>query len=947
MIKWFFKFVTGELFRLSFSEKSPAQQPTQQNVTQTNLPAWAQPYSEQLLGKAQALTDINTNPYQSYTGERLAGFTPMQQQAFQNIGGMQVTPQTGQATGLAGLAGMGSLGAGANYMNMATNPAAMQAFMSPYQQNVTDWQKQQAIMDYGRALPGMGAQAAQAGAFGGSRQALQQSEAQRNLQNTLAGIQAQGSQNAFNAAQQAQQYGAGLGLQGYGQAGQLASTLGQLGQQQYGQQMGINAALQQAGAQQQALQQQQLTNQYQDFLNRQNYPYQQLAFMSDILHGTPTGGITTAQTYQAAPSMFSQIAGLGLGLGALGQSGLFGKKEGGEIKGYKGGGKVGYADGGLPQLAGMDVDMADPTTELGVKSQLQKAQMGQQPVVPLQTLMELQEGIQRLHTPAAQPQTTTVAQDLARQVLAQTQPQDQGLATLPAPNLDQEQTFSAARGGIIAFANRGEVPNVDDDGGKVDPYNIASGETWLGQGIQRGKAALKDLTGILTLQPWQTDPERVARGDYRTNAEVEGYTPSSYAVNERADELRKRLAQQGLAAAQPVPPVTRQFDPMNPWARAGIPAAQTAQTPPATGIPSALTAADYEDQRPYPGVKSVAPAPARTVAAPTVKTPVAAPTTPTEKQPTVADQLITDLEKFATTKSEINPDKMYEDYKKRLDTAMPSEAKDIREFYKAEGERLRGESDKDRWLALAMGGFAVAAGKSPYAIQNFGEGLGLAAKEISAVNKEMRAAERERQKAERAELAADRAAEHGKIKEAENFRMEGIKLRETERQHKTAAANVVVDYRSRQEQMASQENIHAMDRASRERVARMEAGTRNQTNALLNEYNARILRGDKAGAEALLPSIQAISEAMGKGAAQQRALTAQQKLQLDAAKASVKSLDEQILFEKDKTRKQTLINQRDNAMRTISNLEGGAEGSGMGGGFDTSKWGAPVIQKGK
>ena len=171
------------------------------------------PYSKELLGKAQALTDTNQNAYQSYGGERLAGFTPMQQQAFQNIAGMQVSPQTGQATGLAGMAGLGGLGAGQNYMNMATNPAAIQAFMSPYQQNVTDWQKQQAIMDYGRQLPGIGASAAQQGAFGGSRHGLVESEAQRNLQNTLAGIQATGSQNAFNAAQQAQQFGANLGMQ--------------------------------------------------------------------------------------------------------------------------------------------------------------------------------------------------------------------------------------------------------------------------------------------------------------------------------------------------------------------------------------------------------------------------------------------------------------------------------------------------------------------------------------------------------------------------------------------------------------------------------------------------------------------------------------------------------------------------------------------------------------
>ena len=157
-----------------------------------------------------------------------------------------------------------------------------------------------------------------------------------------------------------------LGMQGLGLAGQAAQTLGQLGQQQYGQQMGINAALQQAGAQQQALQQQALTNQYQDFLNQMNYPYQQLGFMSDILRGMPTSGITTTQQYQAMPSLFSQIAG---GLGGIGS--LFGaynaanKAEGGII-GYKEGGEVGYADGGVMDLA--DFNFAKPSNKADRKS---------------------------------------------------------------------------------------------------------------------------------------------------------------------------------------------------------------------------------------------------------------------------------------------------------------------------------------------------------------------------------------------------------------------------------------------------------------------------------------------------------------------------------------------------------------------------------------------------
>ena len=55
-------------------------QPTSQNVTQTTIPEYAKPYAEKMLGKTEALTNA---PYQPYQGERIAGFTPMQQQAQQ------------------------------------------------------------------------------------------------------------------------------------------------------------------------------------------------------------------------------------------------------------------------------------------------------------------------------------------------------------------------------------------------------------------------------------------------------------------------------------------------------------------------------------------------------------------------------------------------------------------------------------------------------------------------------------------------------------------------------------------------------------------------------------------------------------------------------------------------------------------------------------------------
>ena len=85
---------------------SPAPAPSQQTVTQTSIPEYARPYVENMLGKSEALTDINANPYQAYGGQRIQDFTPMQQQAFQGVGNMQVAPEIGAGSNLAALSGL-------------------------------------------------------------------------------------------------------------------------------------------------------------------------------------------------------------------------------------------------------------------------------------------------------------------------------------------------------------------------------------------------------------------------------------------------------------------------------------------------------------------------------------------------------------------------------------------------------------------------------------------------------------------------------------------------------------------------------------------------------------------------------------------------------------------------------------------------------------------------
>jgi len=323
-------------------------QPTQQVVSSTEVPAYARPYVERMLGKTEALSQT---PYQAYGGERIAGFTPMQQQAFQSVGKLQPAQQLGTATQMSGIAGLQGLGAGQQYAQQATDPRAMQAYMSPYAQLALEPQMREA----GRrsAIEGqqMMGQAARAGAFGGSRFGLMEAERQRNLGQLQSDIYGRGMQTAFEQARQAQQFGSELGLRGAGVGLQAAGALGQLGQQQFSQQAAAADAQARAGAQMTARDQAALDQSYQDFLNQRGYQQQQLSFMSDILRGGPLSQ-TSYQMYQAPPSMLSQAAGLGLaGYGLFGGSNPMIKiAEGGSVDDH-----MEKAPAGLAELAVQNV----------------------------------------------------------------------------------------------------------------------------------------------------------------------------------------------------------------------------------------------------------------------------------------------------------------------------------------------------------------------------------------------------------------------------------------------------------------------------------------------------------------------------------------------------------------------------------------------------------------
>jgi len=322
--------------------------PTQVTQQQVGFAPEIAPYAQQVLGQAQALTDTSTNPYMQYQGERTAQFSPLQQMSYENAALMQGSPQLRDATAMAGSAGLGALNTSFTYnpyqTQSFTSPGMAESYMSPYMSNVVGRQQQDAQRQAAIASQAQGAQAARAGAYGGSGDYLMRGQAAGNLARQKGDILAQGQQAAyqqgmgqFNAEQAATQnaanlnaqqgqFGAGLGLQGLQTALTGANALGSLGGAQYQQNMGINAVQNQYGLQQQAQMQKDIDTKYGDFLNYQNYPYKQLGFMSDIIRGVPLTQ-TGSAVYQAPPSTAQNIASLGLG--AAGAAKLWGGANGG------------------------------------------------------------------------------------------------------------------------------------------------------------------------------------------------------------------------------------------------------------------------------------------------------------------------------------------------------------------------------------------------------------------------------------------------------------------------------------------------------------------------------------------------------------------------------------------------------------------------------------------
>jgi hypothetical protein len=333
----------------------------QSTVTQTSIPDYAKPDVETLLGKTFGTPGQNNGlidtPYAAYPGQRTADFTDLQNQAFNAAQNLGPAGQLGAGSQLAGIAGANALNT--NYQAGQFGPQQFQSqvggYMNPYLQMALAPQMQELNRAYDISGNQAKGQATQVGAFGGTRQALMQAENERNRNMGLANILGQGYNTAFNNAQQqyqnsaqlgeqSRQFGAGLGLQGQQTALQAAGALGNLGATQFGQQAQALGLQNQLGTQQQAQQQNILNQQYQDFLNQQNYPYKQLSFASDMLRGLPLSQ-GASQIYQAPPTNIQNVTSLGMGAAGVGQllKGLGSMKKGGSVKEERGHGLGGIA----------------------------------------------------------------------------------------------------------------------------------------------------------------------------------------------------------------------------------------------------------------------------------------------------------------------------------------------------------------------------------------------------------------------------------------------------------------------------------------------------------------------------------------------------------------------------------------------------------------------------
>lgn len=332
----------------SSSPPPPAVQTTSQ---QNTIPTELRPFITDILEESQAVKDRRMEEgYVPFEGPRIAEFTPDQQEAF---------------TGVRSLVGTGQ-----QYFDPATRLTAasalaptrteeVQEYMSPYIQNVVDIQTREAqrLADVDEQV--LASQAVASGGYGGSREAILQSEQQRNLQQQLGDIQAKGTAAAYEDAQRrmAEQRGRELSA---------GTQFGALGVAAPGQTMRELQGLEAVGAQQQAQQQQGLNIAQQEYEIARTFPERTLQDYSSIVRGfsapIPASSTLNTKTTTPPPSFMqnaSTLAGLGL------TASQFLKKAGGGLVGLDNGGRPVYGGDGSPNTPSLPRELSTVASQQG------------------------------------------------------------------------------------------------------------------------------------------------------------------------------------------------------------------------------------------------------------------------------------------------------------------------------------------------------------------------------------------------------------------------------------------------------------------------------------------------------------------------------------------------------------------------------------------------------
>ena len=259
-----------------------------QTSTESALSTWAGPYVTDMLGKGQALSET---PYQAYMGPLTAGSSDLQNQAFQGVAGLTLPSTMGGYT-----------------PQSFTSPGIAQQYMNPYLQQSLDPQLAEIRRQSDINRLGYTGRLTQAGAYGGGRQAIMDSENNRNLAAQLAATTGQGYNTAYDKA--ATQFNAeqAAGLQAQGATNQYG--LAALGKQaEFG---GVQRGIESEG----------IAADMAQFNQERDFPYKQVQYQQSLLQGMPLA--TQSYSYQQ-PTTLANIGGTAGGIGAMYDK-LFGGK---------------------------------------------------------------------------------------------------------------------------------------------------------------------------------------------------------------------------------------------------------------------------------------------------------------------------------------------------------------------------------------------------------------------------------------------------------------------------------------------------------------------------------------------------------------------------------------------------------------------------------------------